>query len=298
MRQQDYFDVSQARDLPALEKALVAFANEMDFGLISAVMMVGNLSSPNAIARSVSNTPQAFLEIAKNMDQTKADPVMQRLMDLSIPFVYDQRLYVDAGAADIWETQAPFGYCTGIAVALHMPGDCHFLLGIDRPKKIPRSEIMLTRMLADLQLLAVHAQDSTTRLLGPELRKPIYRPKMSAREIECLKWTMEGKSAWAIGQITSLSVSAVNYHLQTAMRKLEVSRKDLNCKRRDAGDVWRRIKQSKVAEVDARFPDMQGHACFSAAAWNPPQDVLTAMENARSAATADDLKTKKTRPRS
>jgi len=225
MRQQDYFDVSQSVDIQALEANLVAFANHMDFGLVSAVLMHGDLQSPDVRVRSVSNTPQAFLEIAKSIDQTRGDPVMQRLMTMSIPFIYDQRLYVESGTADVWETQAPYGYCTGIAVGLHLPNNQHFLLGVDRPKRLPRSEKQLTRMLADIQLLAVHAQDAAQRLLGPAVMSPTELPSLTPRELECLKWTMEGKSAWAVGQILAISSSSVNFHIQNAMRKLEVSSK-------------------------------------------------------------------------
>ncbi|MEJ6003040.1 helix-turn-helix transcriptional regulator [Paucibacter soli] len=225
MRLQDYFDVSQSTDIQALEANLVAFANHMDFGLVSAVLMHGDLQSPDVRVRSVSNTPQAFIEISKSIDQARADPVMQRLMAMSVPFIYDQRLYVESGTADVWETQAPYGYCTGIAVGLHLPNSQHFLLGVDRPKRLPRSEAQLTRMLADIQLLAVHAQDAAQRLLGPSVLAAAEMPSLTARELECLKWTMEGKSAWAVGQILAISSSAVNFHIQNAMRKLGVSSK-------------------------------------------------------------------------
>jgi DNA-binding CsgD family transcriptional regulator len=225
MRQQDYFDVSQSVDIQALEANLVAFANHMDFGLVAAALMQGDVNSPDVKVRSVSNTPQAFVEIYKSLDEARTDPVMQRLMTMSIPFIYDQRLYVEAGAGDMWEVQAPFGYCTGIAVGLHLPNDQHFVLGVDRPKRLPRSEKQLTRMLADLQLLAVHTQSAAQRLLGPTVSDAPKRPVLTPRELECLKWTMEGKSAWAVGQILAISSSSVNFHIQNAMRKLEVSSK-------------------------------------------------------------------------
>ncbi|WIT13596.1 LuxR C-terminal-related transcriptional regulator [Paucibacter sediminis] len=225
MRQQDYFDVSQSVDIQALEANLVAFANHMDFGLVSAVLMHGDLQSPDVRVRSVSNTPQAFMEISTSLDEARGDPVMQRLMSRSIPFIYDQRLYADSGAGELWEVQAPFGYCTGIAVGLHLPDNQHFMLGVDRPKRLPRSEKQLTRMLADVQLLAVHAQDAARRLLGPAVIEAPKLPALTPRELECLKWTMEGKSAWAVGQILAISSSAVNFHIQNAMRKLEVSSK-------------------------------------------------------------------------
>ena len=120
--------------------------------------------------------------------------------------------------------QAPFGYCTGIAVGLHLPNNRHFLLGVDRPKNLPRSESKLTRMVADLQLLAVHAQYAAQQIFDKGLDAPEPKPSLT-RVSWVLRWTMDGKSAYVTGQILSISASAVNFHLQNAMRKLDVASK-------------------------------------------------------------------------
>jgi len=74
-------------------------------------------------------------------------------------------------------------------------------------------------------LLAVHTQSAAQRLLGPAVNEVPERPSLTPRELECLKWTMEGKSAWAVGQILGVSSSSVNFHIQNAMRKLQVNSK-------------------------------------------------------------------------
>ncbi len=225
MRLQDFVDVGRSETAQALEANLVRFAHGMDFGLISAVLMKGDYDSPSLVSRGVTNSPAAFIEIYKNLEEVRADPVMQQLMKSSVPFIYDQKLYADAGAGDAWETQAPYGYCTGIAVGLHLPKRRHFLIGVDRPKRLPRGEAQLTRMIADLQLLAVHAQFAAQRIFDDDLADEKPRPHLTDRELECLKWTMDGKSAYVIGKLLSISGSAVNFHLQNAMRKMDVASK-------------------------------------------------------------------------
>lgn len=225
LRLQDFQTVGRSANAAEFEVNLVNFAHRMDFGLISAVLMKGDYDSANVVVRSVSNTPAAFIEISRSLDQARGDPVMQRLMSASVPFFYEQRLYVESGAAEVWETQAPFGYCTGIAVGLHLPRNRHFLLGVDRPRRLPRNESNLTRMLADLQLLAVHAQFAAQQIFGDDLDSEPEVPHLTARELECLKWTMDGKSAFVVGKLLAISTSAVNFHLQNAMRKLDVASK-------------------------------------------------------------------------
>jgi DNA-binding CsgD family transcriptional regulator len=222
---QHYFEVSQAPDLESFRKRLVGFAEEMDFGLVNAMLAVDRLgpSSPSVFV-SVNNTPEAFLALQRDPDDVRRDPVIKRLKSLSVPFIYDQDLYTEEEAGDLWEAQAPYGYRTGVAVALHLPGHRHFLLGVDRATPLPTEVQALTRIMADLQLLAVHAQAAALRLLLPTAGMA-QLPDLSAREVEILRWTMEGKSAWSVGAILAISENTVNFHLRSIFKKLGASSK-------------------------------------------------------------------------
>ncbi|HEX2255768.1 MAG TPA: helix-turn-helix domain-containing protein [Afifellaceae bacterium] len=44
--------------------------------------------------------------------------------------------------------------------------------------------------------------------------------KLSPREIECLKWAAEGKTAWETSHILSISERCVRFHLDQARGKL------------------------------------------------------------------------------
>ena len=62
------------------------------------------------------------------------------------------------------------------------------------------------------------------RLLGVQ-KPPGEAPKLTVRELEVLRWTMEGKSAWAVGEILSVSENTVNFHLRNVFKKLGSSSK-------------------------------------------------------------------------
>jgi DNA-binding CsgD family transcriptional regulator len=220
-----YYQVSQAPDVAAFEARLIRFAEELEFRFVNAVLVIeppGPGEHPEFIA--IGNTPQAYLEASRDPADSARDPVNRRLRSLTVPFIYDQDLYASDGAGDLWETQAAFGYRTGVAVALHLPDFRHFLLGVDRDTALPIEGHRLTRLMADLQLLAVHAQDAATRLLKPEtgLKPP---PDLTPREVEILRWTMEGKTAWAVGAIIGITEGTVNFHLRNIFRKLGASSK-------------------------------------------------------------------------
>lgn len=222
MHLQRYEQVSQATDLPAFRQGLVAFAHELGFGLISGVLARERRGAGGKTEYvSIGNTPAEFLAASVDPGNAQRDPVHRHLMLHSAPLIYDQQLYVRAGAGDLWEIQAPFGYRTGLAVSVHMPGHRRFLLGVDRDEPLPKDAIRLNRMIADLQLLAVHAQDAAARLL---VATPA--PRLLPRQLDILRLTMEGKSAWVVGSLLGISENTVNYHLKQIFKQLDVSNKN------------------------------------------------------------------------
>lgn len=224
MRLQDYEDLRASQDTETLERRMIRVAHHMNFEIITAAVAV---ERPNAAAlfRAIGNVPRGFHEASNAADRTKRDPVHQTLKSSNLPFSYSQATYVTAGAGDLYEEQAPYGFRTGVAIAQHLPNGRHFLLGVDRSDPLPDDDMQLIRIYADLQLLVAYAQEASYRLLiGPETNLP--KENLTAREKEVLRWTREGKCAWAVGQILSISENSVNNHLRNACRKLDVSGKN------------------------------------------------------------------------
>jgi DNA-binding CsgD family transcriptional regulator len=223
MNLQRYEQVSQAEDLTSFRQGLIDFANDLDFGLVVGLLITEH-RGPGAKTEyhAVGNTPEAFLEIQKDNSYAKRDPVHQRLLNLTKPLIYDQAFYVEAGAGELWEMYAPYGYRTGVAVGVQMPGYRRLLLGVDREDPLPKDPIKLNRMMADLQLLAVHAQDAAGRLWAPRKHATVELPP---RQLEILKLSMEGKSAWVVGSLLGISENTVNYHMKQLFKSLDVSTK-------------------------------------------------------------------------
>lgn len=219
-----YFDLSQAADLGSFRAQLVAMAESLGFPLVSATLVVDG-PSPRAVPsfHVVSNTPSAFLASAYDVNAGSRDPMNQHVKRSAVPIVYDQRLYVDEDAGDLWEEQALYGYKHGVAVALHLPNHQRFVLGVDRDTPLPEDDGRLARLMADLQLMSVHAQAAAARLLLP-CDDPTV-PKLTPRELDILRWSAEGKSAWNVGEILGVSEHTVNFHMRNIFRKLDCASK-------------------------------------------------------------------------
>ena len=251
MQMQRLREIDAARDKAAFERALVSFGHQLGFELASAAMAVERDGQPPDFAM-VGNTPAGWQPSAHDPDYVRRDPVLKLMKARHVPFIYDQDLYVESGAGDMWEAMAPYGYRTGIAVATHLPGGKHFLLGVDRAKRLPSAENRLARLLADLHLFAVYAQTAAERcLLAPGgsmsvsnsvevsetkrlarepllLHEPEGRPvtdklTLELVDVEILQWAAEGKSTWAIGQLMCLSESVVRRRIDRVRSTLGVA---------------------------------------------------------------------------
>jgi DNA-binding CsgD family transcriptional regulator len=223
MLQDGYLAVLESRNQDEFLGQLVRFTRRLGFETVSATTVIDHfLGEPEFIA--VDNTPQSYVEVFEDTGMARQDPVMQHCRLQSVPIIWNQDTYVGAGLADKWEVQAHYGYCTGIAMALHLPEGRHFFLGVDRDQSLPSDRSELTRLVADLQLFAVHAQEAASRIMMPPAREP-GAPALTPRELESLRWTMEGKTAWEVGNILGISERTAVLHVNNAMHKLGCTNK-------------------------------------------------------------------------
>lgn len=223
MLQQDYLSVLEARDRDTFRDAVVRFIRHLGFNTVTAMTVVDR-GRAGADFITIDNTPAGFEEVFRDSSKSQRDPVMQHLKRQSMPIIWDQKTYVSGKAGDVWEEQAAFGYHTGIAMALHLPEGKHFVIGVERDEPLPEDSGQLTRIVADLQLFAVHAQDTAMRILLPEPLRP-EAPALTPRELEVLRWTMDGKTAWEVGNILGITERTAVLHVGNAMHKLGCSTK-------------------------------------------------------------------------
>jgi DNA-binding CsgD family transcriptional regulator len=221
--QGEMLSMFEAKSREEVFTQVVRFAHRLEFQTISATVVIDRLSGePEFIA--VDNTPEAFLDTFIDMNKGRQDPVCQHCKKSNLPIVWDQSTYVRAGKGDMWEHQARFGYRHGIALALHLPAGRHLLVGIDRDQALPDDPSAVERMVSSLLMFSVHAQDALMRVLLPEALMS-DRLQLTPRELETLRWTLEGKTAWEIGRILGIAENTAIRHAHSASRKLGCSSK-------------------------------------------------------------------------
>jgi DNA-binding CsgD family transcriptional regulator len=218
MLQGGFTSVLQVKSRDELLTEVVGFTRRLGFETVNATAVVDHFRAESEFVW-VDNSPAAYRELFENVENARRDPVTQHCKRNSVPIIWNQETYTSVGQGQKWEEQAQFGYRTGIALALHLPEGRHFFIAVDRDQPLPPSPAEVTRMVADLQLFAVHAQDAALRVLLPPPPQ-LDVPNLTPRELEGLRWTMEGKTAWELGNILGISERTAVLHVNNATHKL------------------------------------------------------------------------------
>ena len=223
MLQGGFASVLRAGSRDDFRGEVVRFTRALGFKTMSAIAVVdGTLGRSEFVA--VDNAPEGYSDAINDVQSMRRDPVMQHCRRHAFPIVWDQATYTSQGLGELWEEQARFGYRTGVCLAMHLPDGRHFVLGVDREEPLPTDVGELTRMVADLQLFAVYAQDVALRVLSPS-SQPEPLPTLTPRELEALRWMMAGKTAWEMGAILGISERTAVLHVNNAMHKLNCTSK-------------------------------------------------------------------------
>ena len=221
MLRDEFVSVTQAKTGEELFSQVIGFTRQLGFDLATVLMAIDHADADTEFL-SMHNAAPAYDEYSQDAASARRNPVMQHLKHRSVPIAWCRDEFAQVGLAQQWERGAAFGFHCGIALAMHLPGGRHFIISGSRDQPLPtgtsgREEV--SRMAADLQLFAVHAHEAALRVLAPAVRDdPAALP--SSRELECLRWTMEGKTAWEVGRILGISEHTVARHLNNATRRL------------------------------------------------------------------------------
>lgn len=139
------------------------------------------------------------------------------------PIVWDSRhLVADYRERElVWNPLIAAGFHNFIAVPIYSPvGRCDVFVGLAAEFRRPARET--NRIVDEFVVIAYHLATFVDRQPAAD---GDARPHVTAREIECLRWTAQGKTAWEVATILGIAERTVNFHLRNAMDKLQACSK-------------------------------------------------------------------------
>jgi LuxR family quorum-sensing system transcriptional regulator SolR len=149
------------------------------------------------------------------------DPTVAHGLQSVLPIVWDEKLFKEAPA--FWEDARGHGLQVGWAQSsIDVHGAIGMLTLARSHDALLPSE--LRAQVPHMQWLAKMATEGMLRLAANG-RPPEPPVRLTAREIEVLRWTADGKTSHEVGQIMAISERTVNFHINNSLVKLGVNNK-------------------------------------------------------------------------
>lgn len=119
----------------------------------------------------------------------------------------------------IERTYRSFGVGEGFIIPANLPDDICGSVQF----AVRTGEDLPTRMLPHAQYLGALAYDASRRISKTNIFPSSTPPDLTSRQIDCITLVARGKGDWEIGQLLEISKETVHKHIQTAMKRYDVT---------------------------------------------------------------------------
>jgi LuxR family transcriptional activator of conjugal transfer of Ti plasmids len=219
---QNFIDcLAAASNAESLRGAMAEAAAALDLSCFAYLSMPHR---PGARPQLLSSYPSTWTAHYLQNHYERLDPVVIQALSAPVPFEWG--LGVGPAAAlsqpqrQLFEEAAKFGVRFGYTVPIHGnrgPAAAVTFAADERRSHFTRRIDEHARV---LQLMAMYFHAHACRKLVPDC--VVDGIALSPRELECVEWAAQGKSAWEIGHILGISRRTAAFHLDNAKKKLGV----------------------------------------------------------------------------
>lgn len=170
---------------------------------------------------TINNYSEAWQQRYQLEGYIRVDPTVAHGMRSVMPLVWSDDVFENA--RPLWEEARAHGLRVGWAQSCHDAQGVGGLLTLARPDDLlSGAELRANAPKMSWLVQAMHT--FMARLLVPKLM-PEANSTLTAREVEVLRWTADGKTSREIGDIMSISEHTVNFHIKNSLLKLNASNK-------------------------------------------------------------------------
>ena len=212
--------LSASSDATDLRNVLSTAAGALDLSCFAYLALPnGKQDQPKLI----STYPIGWTEHYLRQRYERFDPVIVKALTTPEPFEWGHGLSPKSFSTaqyELLEEAAQFGIRCGFTVPVHDPRGPIAAVTFATDERRPAFQRCIESNKRVLQLMTIYFHAHARRKLAPE--RIVNGVALSPRELECLKWAAQGKSAWEIGQILNISRRTAAFHLDNVKAKFGV----------------------------------------------------------------------------
>lgn len=156
--------------------------------------------------------------IEKNYDQI--DPLVTYATRRHVPMFWDDRNFRASSTELLFQDGLAYGLGCGLISPMHGANFKVAFVNLVSKNTECKHELATHQTLGRTQILACYFHEAFQKLENIAGAEFYGATALSNREIECLRWSADGKTSWEIAKILVLSERTVIFHLGNAAQKL------------------------------------------------------------------------------
>lgn len=168
----------------------------------------------------LNNYAPAWQQRYREQDYLAIDPTVAHGVRSRASLVWRREVF--EATPQFWSEAREAGLRVGWAQSSFDPDGSIGMLTLARSREVLSAAELLGRG-AQMQWLADAAHFHLSEALWPDQHR-VY-PALTARELDVLRWTADGKTSEEVAILLGVSCNTVNYHVKNAIRKLHVTNK-------------------------------------------------------------------------
>jgi len=218
------FDISalaEAQSLAELQRTTEQLVHQLGFDFfIYTVRYSVNTTSQQL---GFNNYPEDWYRHYRRAAYQHIDPAVLHCLQSVIPWVWAKSAYQTVMQQKLYAEAKQAGLVSGISFPTHYWHREVGLLCVASRQSGKNFAAHMQTVLAQGQYLALHIYQACSRLRADNSHE--NESLLSKRQLQCIYWVAQGKTAHEISQIINIADSTVIYHLRCAAQRLQVPAK-------------------------------------------------------------------------
>lgn len=198
--------------------------NELGYGHTMLAIIPSRSSSTEAGAAFLqSNYSSKWRSKYDEEKMAYVDPTVSHCATKCIPLVWTPDIFAAPKQKEMYEEASGHGLRSGVTLPIHgANGELGMLCFASDIKPDHKFSIDIIHNIPELACLRDFISETSLQFRYASNRENQPIP-LTPRELECLKWSVTGKSSWDIGQILNCSEAVVNFHFKNIRSKFGTS---------------------------------------------------------------------------